>query len=317
VIVAGVLVLGRAAVGSAEERYALIVSGAVGEQHYAEQYAKWTEQLSKVLIEHMKLAPDHVHSLSDGAKGPASATAENVRRAIAAIRQSMTHDDLLFIVLIGHGTFDGEEAKFNLVGPDIDSFEWAALLRGIPGRIVFVNTTAGSFPFIERLSGPRRVVITATDSPAQRYDTMFPEFFIKAFDDEAADIDKNGRVSMWEAFVSATSGVRRYFQQRGQLATERAVLDDNGDGAGREADANGSDGSLAARTYLDQELPGAAPTDEILLKLLQRKAALEGEVDDLKIRKEFLPAADYAKEFERLMIELARVSRDIRARVKS
>jgi hypothetical protein len=315
-VAAAAAVLAGARMASAEGRYALIVSGAAGGQNYVEQYALWTDALSKVLVERMKLGPADVHVLSD-TKGDAAATAENVRRTLNTIRQSMTREDLLLVVLIGHGTFDGVDAKFNLVGPDLSSSEWASLLRGVPGRVVIVNTSSASFPFIERLSGPRRIVITATDSVTQNYDTVFPEFFVKAFDDEAADIDKNGRISIWETFAAATAGVKRSFQQRGLLATEHALLDDNGDGAGKEADADGEDGSAAARTYLDESLPGAAPTDEVLLRLLQRKTALEREVEDLKIRRTFLPAPEYAKEFERLMIELARVSRDIRTRVKS
>src|SRR5262249_39588617 len=159
--------------------------------------------------------------------------------------------DLLFVLLAGHGSFDGTEAKFNLVGPDLSAAEWATMLKPIKGRLVIVDATAASFPFLEQLSGPRRIVITATDSAAQRFDTVFPEYFIKALSDPAADIDKNGRVSVWEAFVAASMDVRRYFTQRGQLATERALLDDNGDGQGREAGGDGVDGSTASRLYLD------------------------------------------------------------------
>jgi hypothetical protein len=224
---------------------------------------------------------------------------------------------VLFVLLIGHGTFDGADAKFNLVGRDLESAEWAALLRGIPAQLVIVNTTAASFPFLERLAGPRRVVITSTDSAAQRYDTVFPEYFIRALADESADLDKNGRISIWEAFSSASAGVRRHFQQRGQLSTERALLDDNGDGLGNEADKPAEDGSQASRVYLDESRPGAAPTDDVLLKMLQRRTTLEGEVEDLKIRRTFMPPAEYEVEFERLMIELAKVSRDIRVRTKT
>ena len=96
---------------------------------------------------------------------------------------------------------------------------------------------AASFPFLEHLAGPQRIVITATDSVAQRFDTVFPEYFVRALTDPAADLDKNGRVSVWEAFAAASMGVRRYYTQRGQLATERALIDDNGDGVGREAGA--------------------------------------------------------------------------------
>ncbi|HEX6975629.1 MAG TPA: hypothetical protein VF147_14590 [Vicinamibacterales bacterium] len=299
---------------NAQQRYALIVSGATGGAEYVDQYAKWTAQLSEALTGRMKIDAAHVTVLSETTTADRIANAANVRRILTTVRQSMSRDDLLFIVLIGHGTFDGVDAKFNLVGPDLESAEWAALLKPLAGRVVLVNTSSGSFPFLERLSGPRRIVITATDSAAQRFDTVFPEYFVAAFEDEAADIDKNGRISIWEAFAAASAGVRRHYQQRGQLTTERALIDDNGDGVGNEAVKPQEDGSAASRTYLDEPLPGAAPTDEALLKLLQKKATLEAEVDDLKIRRQFLPAEDYAKEFERIMIELARVSHDIRER---
>lgn len=302
---------------AAEQRYVLIVSGATGGQEYDTQYRRWTSDLSRTLTERMTIDPARVTVLSDTSRAEAAANAGNVRTALAAVSQRMTREDLLVVVLIGHGTFDGVDAKFNLAGPDLESAEWASLLRPLAGRVVVVNTTAGSFPFLERLAGPRRVVITATDSMAQRFDTVFPEYFIRAFADDSADLDKNGRISIWEAFAAASAGVRRHYQQRGQLATERALIDDNGDGIGTEASNSGDDGSVASRTYLDRTLPGAAPTDDVLLKLLQRKTTLEVEADDLRIRKTFLTPAEYAREFERIMIELARVSRDIRGRVKS
>jgi hypothetical protein len=108
--------------------------------------------------------------------------------------------------------------------------------------------------------------------------------------------------------------VRRHYQQRGQLATERSLLDDNGDGIGREAAAQGEDGALASRTYLDVPQEGAPPTDEVLVELLHRRASLLAEVEELQIKRAFLAPAEYAREFERLMLALARVSRDIRAR---
>jgi hypothetical protein len=260
---------------------------------------------------------DSVTTLSDTDQPAQSATADNVRATLAALRTKMTRDDILVIVLIGHGTFDGVDAKFNLVGRDLESAEWGALLKTIPGRLVVVNTTAGSFPFIERLAAPRRIVISATDSVAQRFDTVFPQYFIKAFEDESADLDKNGRISIWEAFASASGGVRRHYQQRGQLSTERALIDDNGDGVGRGVADDGADGSAASRTYLDEAHPGAAPTDEELLKLLQRRSLLEAEAEELKIRRAFLSADDYAKEFERIMIDLAKVSSEIRKRTRT
>jgi hypothetical protein len=301
-------------ISHAEERYALIVSGATGGGAYVQQYGQWTQAFAQTLVDQMHFDASSVTVLAETGDASSTATAVNVRRLITSIGRRMQAGDLLVILLIGHGTFDGVDAKFNLVGPDLESAEWASLLRGVPGRLVLVNSAAASFPFIERLAGPRRIVIAATDSPAQRFDTVFPEHFIAAFRDAASDIDKNGRISMWEAFASAAAGVRRSYQQRGQLATERSLLDDNGDGVGREAAAQGADGSLASRTYLDAPAAGAAPTDEVLVELLQRRASLNAEAEELQVKKAFMSPAEYDREFERVMIALARVARDVRAR---
>jgi len=322
-----VCLLGLGAPAAAGDRYVLIVAGASGGQEYADQYARWTGDLVGVLSSRMKIPLERIKVLSDSTEPSAASTAANVRQQVSAVRRAMTRDDLLLIVLIGHGTYDGVDAKFNLVGADLESAQWAELLAGLPGQVVMVNTSSASFPFLARLAGERRIVIAATDSVAQRFDTVFPEYFIKAFQGDGADIDKNDRISLWEAFSAATNDVRRYYQRRGQLSTERALLDDNGDGVGHEASGRGpgarettakeEDGAIASHVYLDDPLPGAPPTDEVLVKLLQARAALEGEFEDLKIRRSFLPPAEYQKEFERLMIELARVNKEIKGRIKS
>jgi hypothetical protein len=314
------LAIGLAAPSTADaagERYALIVAGASGGDEYARQYAAWTRDLTTVLVDRMKIDRARLKVLSDSPDAANAATAANVRQYLNSVRRAMTRDDLLFIVLIGHGTYDGVDAKFNLVGADLESAQWAELVGGLPGRVVVVNTSSASFPFIERLTGERRVIVSATDSVAQRFDTVFPDFFVKALQNDAADIDKNDRISIWEAFTAATADVRRYYQRRGQLPTERALLDDNGDGVGRDAGGAGNDGSLASHIYLDEQLPGSLPTDEVLLKLMQKRVSLEADLEELKIRRSFLKPAEYQSEFERLMVELARVNRDIRARVKS
>ena len=335
-VVAIVWLLASAIQAAGGDRYALIVAGAAGGAEYAEQYVRWSTELTDVLSGRMKIPVDRIKVLSDSTDPAMASTAANVRQHVATLRRVMTRDDLLLVVLVGHGTFDGVDAKFNLVGADLESAQWAELLAGLPGQVVMVNTSSASFPFLERLAGERRIVISATDSVAQRFDTVFPEYFIKAFQGDVADIDKNNRISIWEAFSAATNDVRRYYQRRGQLSTERALLDDNGDGVGhaavgaasfndasgrapggREATTKAEDGSIASTVYLDDPLPGAPPTDGVLVKLLQARAALEGELEDLKIRRSFLPPAEYQREFERLMIELARVNREIKARVKS
>ena len=309
-----VLALLLAQEARAEERWALILSGASGGPKYAEQMREWRTTLSSALVDRYGFTAGKVRVYSDETDktGP-QATAENVRRAIGELRKEMTRSDLLLVILLGHGTYDGDTAKFNLVGPDLTAADWGSLLNGVPGRLVIVNTTEASFPFLERLSGANRVVITATDSAAQKYATVFPEYFAKAMSEASSDLDKNGRTSIFEVFEATSTAVKQHYEQRGQLTTERPIMDDNGDGVGRESEAPGPDGALARLVYLDAETPAAA-NDPELAGLLRRRRELEGDAEALKLKKGTMPGPAWEAEYEKLMIELAKVSREIRAR---
>ena len=298
----------------ARERFAIVVSGASGGPKYVENFDRWRTTVVKALTEGLGFTPDRVIVLHEAASDADRPTRENVRRAGASVASRLTPDDLLLVVLIGHGTFDGEAAKFNLVGPDLDARDWAQLFNKVPGQVVFVNTSNSSHPFLEELSRPDRIIITATDSSSQRFDTVFPEFFAAALDQVAvADSDKNGRLSIWEAFGFASQSVARWYDQRGQLVTEHAVLDDNGDRTGREAQTPGPDGTLARRVFLDPD-PSERGGDAVLASLEKRKAAIEAEMELLKARKGSMPRGRYDAEFEELAVELARIARAIRAR---
>lgn len=317
---------------AAQERFALVVEGAPGEAKYAAQHAEWREKLATVLRETYKIPEPQLIVLAgsnqpeennQSATGQPSnlptlqprdfATADAVRQAVATLAPRMDTSDVFLIVLIGHGTYDGEQAKFNLVGPDLSAAEWNALVKEVPGEVVFVNTASASSPFLAALAGPRRVVITATSMPAQRFHTVFPEYFIAGLAESDADIDRNGRRSIYEAFAYASQRVRQHYEQRGQLATERALLDDDGDGRGREAGAEGRDGERASLAYLDADR-AAIVTDPELLRLFQKRDALLYELDDLKKRRLMMPPFEYDGLLENLLIDLAVVSRDIRAR---
>ena len=214
------------------DHYAVVVTGASGGDEYARKYDTWRASFVFTLQDTFGFDQTHLFVLADHeSAGVALATRGNVEHVLTDLRKRMTKDDVLFVVLMGHGTsMNGEDAKFNLVGPDLSASEWASLLKPLPGRLAFVDTSGASFPFMQKLAGRGRVVLTATDSAAQQFETVFPEFFVKAFNDPAADADKDGRVSLWEAFSYASAGVRQWFDQHGQLPTERPLLDDDGDG---------------------------------------------------------------------------------------
>ncbi len=298
------------------DTYSLVVSGASGSPAYVETYESWRQTLVDVLRAQAEFRDDHLIVLAETpAPGVGRASREGVTEAFEALRRRMTGDSELLVVLLGHGTYDGVEAKFNLAGPDLAAADWSRLLDSLPGRAVFVNTTASSFPFVEALAREGRIVIAATASPVQRYDTVFPRFFVGAFDDPAADLDKDGRVSVWEAFTSSSAQVRRWYEQEGRLATERAVLDDSGDGLGGDAERPGSDGHLASRRFVGAGVDRPAPAaDASLAPLVARREDLEDRVAGLRSRKSSMHAAEYARELEQVLLELARVSREIRQR---
>jgi len=294
-------------------RHAVLVQGASGEPQFAAQHRAWLDQVATTMRDAFKIDAAHLSVLAETpGTGERRATSEEVKTTLGRIAQTATASDIVFVMLIGHGTGEGAAAKFNLIGPDLTVAEWKALLTPIKGRVVFVNTASVSFPFAAGLTGDRRIVITATAVPAQRYSTIFAESFGKALTAPEGDLDKNGRISMWEAFTYASRLQKLHFEQKGLLVTERALIEDNGDGVGRDAAAaTGDDGMLATMTYLDAVVE-AKPTDPALQMLLQRQDLLTQQVDELRRKKATMPAAEYDTAWEKLMVDLATLGAEIR-----
>jgi len=317
-----VLLLAMAGLGlvsrtaSAGERYALVVTGASGGPQYAERYDEWRSSFVQLLQGPLGYPEDHVLVLAEEEfAGAKKATRENVRSALADIRKRATKDDVVLVVLVGHGSgSDSGEAKFNLVGPDLSAHDWAELVRPISGRIVFINAASGSFPFVEELSAKNRIVITANDSAAQTFETVLPQFLEASFKDETADLDKNGRVSVWEAFTYASSRVKGWFDQRSQLATEHPVLDDDGDGVGRLVDDTGPDGMLARVTYLQADTPIVDTGDPERTAMLRRKVELNTQLEELRARKGTMLPEEYENALEKLLLELAKIDRALKSK---
>jgi len=295
-------------------RYAVIVQGASGDPQYATQHRAWVDSLSSVLRDKLGFEADHILLLTEEPKAnEQKSTAEVVKATMARLAKDTKADDLVFVMLIGHGSGDGPAAKFNLVGPDLTAAEWAALFDPIAARLAIVDSTSSSFAYLAGLSGKNRIVITATGSFAQRYHTVFPEAFISALTAPDADADKNGRISLLEAFAYASRLVALHYEQDGHLSTETALFDDNGDGKGRSAVQTGDDGVVAGLTYLDAV---AAPKsgDPAVQALLVRQQQLIDQIDELRRRRPTMAPIDFDRQFETLIIDLATVSRDVRRR---
>src|SRR3712207_2926226 len=171
--------------------------------------------------------------------------------------KQVSKEDVVFVMLIGHGTFDGRAAKFNLPGPDMGPSDFAPLLARIPSKVVFVNAASASGPFVTELSGPGRTIVTATRTGNERFATLFGGYFVHALVGDAADVDRNRRISILEAFDHARREVTRAYERAGIMATEHAILDDSGDKEGTmEPNATGKDGRVASVLSLGSPAAG-------------------------------------------------------------
>jgi len=298
-------------------KFAVIISGISGEEAYAKQFGKWSADLRAALVERLAFAEDHVTLLTEKpADGDLKSTAAEVRKAFAALKSAAGTDHSVFVFFIGHGTSDGKESKFNLVGPDISATEYAALIKAVPARrVVVVNMASASGDFIKPLSGAGHVTVTATRNGQEQNATHFAEYFIQALGSPEADTDKNGRISVLEAFDFAAKQTARFYETEKRLATEHPIFDDNGDGVGHDKPEAG-DGSLAKATFFDSLPAQQAGGDAELKKLFDDRARLEAEVEQLKSQKEQMKADEYEAALEKLLLQLAELNQKIQARQK-
>lgn len=293
-------------------KYAVIINGASGEPTYAKQFQQWTSSLQAALLGRFGFTRDRVKLLTEKPDAAAAdATAEEVKKLFASLRTTLNSDSVLFVFLIGHGSFD-KEAKFNLVGPDLSAADFNKMFSELPTqRLVIFNMASASGEFIKPLAAKGRVIVTATRSGQENNATRFTEYFLAALKAGDADADQDGHISVLEAFNYANRLTAEFYTRAGRLASEHALLEDNGDGVGHTK-MEGGDGLLARATYLDSLTVAQAAANASVAKLMRDRTRLEGEIAQLIGRKSSLPEADYEKELERLFIELAKVNRAIR-----
>ena len=295
-------------------KYAVIINGASGELEYAQQFEKWTRELSVVLSERYGFDSKQIKVLTEKPADPATAraTAEGVKATFATLKSQLDANNVLFLFLIGHGSYDGKESKFNLVGPDLSATEYNALLLALPtNRVVVFNMASASGEFIKSLAAKGRIVITATRSGQETNATRFAGFFIAALNATDADTDQDGHTSVLEAFVYANRLTEDFYKRAGRLASEHALIEDNGDGVGHDK-VEAGEGLLARVTYLDSLSVDEAAASVATAKLIKERARLEGEIEQLIARKANMQEAEYEATLERLFIQLAKVNRSIK-----
>lgn len=298
-------------------KFAVILTGIGGEEEYTKQFTKWAGALREALVEKLGFADEQTIVFAENPTGKQiRPTAEEVRKTFAALKTGMKAESSFFLFFIGHGSYDGKISKFNLAGPDLAASDYGALVKSLPTRrSTIINMASASGEFIKPLSAPGVVTITATRSGSEQNATRFPEFFIAALSNPEADGDKNGRISVLEAFEYAAKLTAEWYAQQGRLVTEHALFDDNGDGVGHPK-AEAGDGGLARTTYFDSLPQQQAGGDPELAKLYAERLRLEGAIEQLKARKEQMKIEEYEAELEKVLIALATLNQQIRAKQK-
>jgi len=305
--------------GLAVQHYLLIISGIGGDEEYSQQFSEMAGSLYQSATT-AGIAADNITLLS---AQPITAVAQQhrisnkqtIHQALLEINTKAEANDRVFVVLIGHGNPRADSAVFNLPGPDISATELAEALTVFNDQaLIIINTASASGPFIKALTLDNRVVITATSNAREYNAPIFGEYFVSAFAKPGADRDKDDRISMLEAFDYARREVQRNFESDKRLLTEHALLDDNGDGVGSlDPGEDNTDGVLANRIYLRQPLSVATGTSDELIEMSQRKQRIEQSIDEMKKQRDSMPVDSYYDQLELLLIDLALLSREIRA----
>jgi hypothetical protein len=300
---------------SAQTPHLLLVVGLAGEPENGEAFTRWATTLVQS-AERLGVAPANVTYLSEKGEGQGvsgRSTREEVTKAFGKLA-SAGEDDVVFVVLIGHGTFDGRTAKFNLPGPDMTAADFAPLLKRVKSRhVVFVNTASASGPFIEALAGPGRTIVTATRSGSERFATLFGGYFVDALAGTEADADRNRRISVLEAFTWAKREVANAYERQGIMRTENALLSDSGGEGSPDPKPDGKEGKIAAVLSLGTaEATDPLPADPKLRALYEERRELERRVEALKLMKGAMPADQYASQLEKLLTDLALKTKQIR-----
>ena len=287
--------------------YYVTVAGLGGEPDYEQRFTAEAKDLDRLLK--TSVVDAHLYTLSGG-----EATRARLTETLGSIAREAKPEDDFVLILIGHGSFDDVEYKFNLVGPDVSGAELAALCDRIPSkRQLIVNTTSASGGSISALERPGRIVIAATKSGTEKNATVFARYWVDALQDPDADVDKNEAISALEAFQYAERKTAEFYESQKRLATEHAVFEDTGKNeAVREPSAETGEGRLAAafavvRTHTAEKVAH----DPAKRALLARKEELEQKIDALKYQKAAMSQDDYKKQLASALVELARIQEEL------
>ena len=300
----------------------VLVVGVGGEEAYAKQFEQWAQSWQSVAQE----SQFKLHRIGPGAEKTPHAVPEssgnegslNDKQHLQQLLSDLATADTapLWVVMIGHGTFQQGLANFNLRGPDISADEFAESLKPAERPLVLIHAFSSSGPWLAKLSGKDRIIITATRGGDEQNFSRFGQFLASAISDTTADLDHDLNVSLLEAFIKASSDTARFYENEGRLQTEHPLIDDNGDALGtpptffrgvrivQQATNNKAPDGQRALTTLTRR---SEWTQQFSAEQKQQISILETQINELRQKKETLEEDDYFAQLEPLLVELARV----------
>ena len=285
--------------------YYVVVAGLGREADYEQRFTAAAKDLDRIFGAAGSTA--HVYTLAG-----AQATAKQLAETLSAVARAAKVDDDFALILIGHGSFDGAEYKFNLVGPDVTAREIAAMCdRIVARRQLIVDTTSASGGAVAVLERPGRAVIAATKSGTEKNATVFARYWVEALEDPTADTDKSDSISAMEAFRYAAKKTAAFYDSQKRLATEHAVFNDTGKGEPVRESGNGQGMLMSSFTLLRIGTNQQTANDPAKRALLDRKDELEQRIDTLKYQKAAMDPQDYKKQLTDALVELAKVQEEL------
>jgi hypothetical protein len=285
--------------------YYVVVAGLGGEPDYEQRFSAAAKDLDRVFKGLGDTA--HVYTLN-----ATEATAARFRQTLGEVARDAKPEDEFVLVLIGHGSFDGVEYKFNFAGPDLTAPQIAELCDRVAAkRQLVVNTTSASGGSVAALERPGRAVVAATKSGTEKNATVFARYWVEALQDPAADVDKSDSISAMEAFSYAAKKTAAFYDAQKRLATEHAVFDDVGRGEPVRETGNGQGQLMSSLTVLRLGGSLQASNDPGRRALVEKKEKLEQQIDTMKYQKAAMDPDDYKKQLTAALVELAKVQQEL------
>lgn len=287
----------------------VIATGLGGLPEYEENFVKWGDALETVFKERLGDRLVRLDGRTVGRKEMVAALSEAAGK--------LSGSDQFWLFLIGHANYDGERFKFQIKGPDLTDADLAGVLQGLGDHQVnLVAATSSSGTLLPEMAGENRVIVTATKNALEKQPPLFLSFFLEAASSAEADTDKNGRVSLLEAFLFSRTKVASWFEERGRLQTEHPLLDDRGRvRIGLEKDdpkeiLSTGEGLLSAAVALSAPPERAYRSAEAKALVLD-KQGVEREIEDLKFRKSEMATEVYYLKLQELLVRLATINEKI------